>query len=126
MMADDIAMNVNSNDLILKDGDLLIIDDAERIAQMILISLRFWYGEWFLNETEGVPYLEYILVKNPNINHVRQILTETIEAVPGVVSVDSMTIDFDQKGRQLAVDYSATTDFGLLTKRVILGYNDNK
>ena len=125
-MADDIAMNVNSNDLILKDGDLLIIDNAERVAQQILISLRFWLGEWFLNETEGVPYLEYILVKNPNINHGRQILTETIEAVPGVVSVDSMTIDFDQKGRQLAVDYSATTDFGLLTKRVILGYNDNK
>ena len=65
-------------------------------------------------------------MKNPNINHARRILTEPIATVPGVVSVDSVTIDFDQKGRQLAVDYSATTDFGLLTKRVILGYNDNK
>lgn len=122
-MAVDLAMDINTNDLVLRDGDLMIIDNAERVAQQILISLRFWYGEWFLNTTEGVPYLEYILVKNPNIAHVRQVLTEQIEAVPGVQSVDSMSIDFDQQGRTLAVDYAATTDYGLITRREILGYN---
>lgn len=122
-MADDIAMNINSNDLVIRDGDIFLIDNAERVAQQILITLRFWYGEWFLNTTEGVPYLEYILVKNPNLAHVRQILTEAIESVPGVVSLDSMDIDFDRQGRTLAVEYSATTDFGLLTRREILGYS---
>jgi hypothetical protein len=121
-MAEDIAMNVNSNDLIVKDGDLMLIDNAERVAQQILITIRFWYGEWFLNTTEGVPYLEYILVKNPNLAHVRQILTEAIESVPGVVSLDSMEINFDRQGRTLAVDYSVTTGFGLLTRREVLGY----
>jgi hypothetical protein len=121
-MADDIAMNINSNDLVIRDGDIFLIDNAERVAQQILITLRFWYGEWFLNTTEGVPYLEYILVKNPNLSHVRQILTEAIESVPGVVSLDSMEIDFDRQGRTLAVDYSTTTDFGLLTRREVLGY----
>lgn len=122
-MAYDVAMNINTNDLVLRDGDLMIIDNAERVAQQILISLRFWYGEWFLNTTEGVPYLEYIMVKNPNIAHVRQILTEQIEAVGGVQKVDSMSIDFDRQGRTLAVDYSATTDYGLITRREVLGYN---
>lgn len=122
-MADDIAMHINSNDLVLRDGDIFLIDDAERVAQQVLITLRFWYGEWFLNTTEGVPYLEYILVKNPNLAHVRQILTEAIESVPGVVSLDSMDIDFDRQGRTLVVEYSATTDFGLLTRREILGYS---
>lgn len=124
-MAEDIAMNVNTNDLIVKDGDLMLIDNAERVAQQILITLRFWYGEWFLNTTEGVPYLEYILVKNPNLAHVRQILTEAIESVPGVVSLDSMDFEYDRQGRTLAVDYSATTDFGLLTRREVLGYARN-
>lgn len=122
-MADDLAMNINSNDLVIRDGDIFLIDNAERVAQQILITLRFWYGEWFLNTTEGVPYLEYILVKNPNLTHARQILTEAIESVPGVVSLDSMDIDFDRQGRTLAVEYSATTDFGLLTRREILGYS---
>jgi hypothetical protein len=124
-MAEDIAMNVNSNDLIVKDGDLMLIDNAERVAQQILITLRFWYDEWFLNTAEGVPYLEYILVKNPNLAHVRQVLTEAIESVPGVVSLDSMDFEYDRQGRTLAVDYSATTDYGLLTRREVLGYGRN-
>jgi hypothetical protein len=124
-MAEDIAMNVNSNDLIVKDGDLMLIDNAERVAQQILITLRFWYGEWFLNTAEGVPYLEYILVKNPNLAHVRQVFTEAIESVPGVVSLDSMDFEYDRQGRTLAVDYSATTDYGLLTRREVLGYGRN-
>jgi hypothetical protein len=124
-MAEDIAMNVNSNDLVVKDGDLMLIDNAERVAQQILITLRFWYGEWFLNTTEGVPYLEYILVKNPNLAHVRQVLTEAIGSVPGVVSLDSMDFEYDRQGRTLAVDYSATTDYGLLTRREVLGYGRN-
>ena len=122
-MAEDIAMNINNNDLILQDGDLLLIDNAERCAQQILISLRFWYGEWFLNTTEGVPYLEYILIKKPNIAHVRQVLTEAIEQVEGVQSVDSMTIDFDRQGRRLAVDYAVTTNYGLITRKEVLGYD---
>jgi hypothetical protein len=119
-MAEDIAMNINTNDLVLQDGDLMLIDDAERVAQQILISLRFWYGEWFLNTSDGVPYLEYILIKNPNIAHFRQVLTEAIEQVEGVQSVDSMTIDFDRQGRRLAVDYAVTTNYGLITRKEVL------
>jgi hypothetical protein len=122
-MAVDLAMNINTNDLVLEDGDLMLIDDAERVAQQIAISLRFWAGEWFLNTTDGVPYLEYILVKNPNLAHVQQVLTETIEGVTGVQAVTSMNVQFDRRGRTLAVDYSATTDYGLITRREILGYN---
>jgi hypothetical protein len=122
-MAEDIAMNINTNDLVLQDGDLMLIDDAERVAQQILISLRFWYGEWFLNTSDGVPYLEYILIKNPNIAHVRQVLTEAIEQVEGVQSVDNMTIDFDRQGRRLAVDYAVTTNYGLITRKEVLGYD---
>ena len=77
-MAYDLALNVDSWDLAIDDGDLILTDGAERIAQQILITLRFWYGEWFLDTEDGTPYLEYILVKNPNISHIKQILSERI------------------------------------------------
>ena len=123
-MAYDLAENIATGDLLLQNNDLMIIDNAERVAQQILITLRFWLGEWFLDTTQGVPYLEYILIKNPNENHIRQILSEAILSVEGVQAVDEMTLDFDAKNRRLYVEYSASTDYGLLTRKEVLGYGD--
>ena len=119
----DIAMDINTNDIVLQDGDIMMIDNAERVAQQILITLRFWYGEWFLNTTEGTPYLEYILVKQPNMAHIRQILTELIQSVEGVKSVNDMELTSDQRERHLLVEYTADTDYGLVTDKAILGYD---
>lgn len=124
-MAHDLAENIATGDLLLRNNDLMLIDNAERVAQQILITLQFWAGEWFLDTTQGVPYLEYILVKNPNLNHVRQILTEAILSVEGVQGIDDMILDFDQKNRRLYVEYTANTDYGLLTRREVLGYGNS-
>ena len=120
----DLAENTATGDLLLQNNDLMIIDNAERVAQQILITLRFWLGEWFLDTTQGVPYLEYILIKNPNENHIRQILSEAILSVEGVQAVDEMTLEFDAKNRRLYVEYSASTDYGLLTRKEVLGYGN--
>ena len=119
----DIAMDIGTNDIVLQGGDVIMIDNAERVAQQIAITLRFWSGEWFLNITEGTPYLEYILVKQPNMAHIRQILTEQIQSVEGVKAVTDMELTFDQRERSLLVEYTADTDYGLVTDKVILGYS---
>ena len=121
-MAYDIAMDVNTNDIVLKGGDVLLIDNAERIAQQILISLRFWLGEWFLDTRQGVPYLEYILVKNPNEAYTKQVLTDAIKNVDGVDLVTGMDLSLNRIKRTLIVEYTAKTSAGLLTRKELLGY----
>lgn len=122
LVAYDIALNIASNDLVIKNNDLILIDNAERVAQQVLITLRFWLGEWFLDTREGVPYLEYILVKNPNMSHIKQILTEKIKSVDGVNSIVSLNFDFRRIRRELYVDFEINTDYGLITERAVLGY----
>jgi len=122
LLAYDIALNIASNDLVIKNNDLILIDNAERVAQQVLITLRFWLGEWFLDTREGVPYLEYILVKNPNMSHIKQILTEKINSVDGVNSIVSLDFDFRRITRELYVDFEVDTDYGLITERAVLGY----
>lgn len=124
-MAYDIAMNVSTGDLVIQNGDLVLIDHAERVAQQILITLREWLGEWFLDTRDGVPYLEYILVKNPNENHIRQILMEKISGVEGVSTVTSMTLAMNNFSRTLAVEYEAETTYGLIKRKELLGYARN-
>lgn len=95
---------------------MALIDGADRVAQQIKITLGFWKGEWFLNTQQGVPYLERILVKNPNASHIRQVLQEQIASVDGVTraSVDSVLVD--QQSRTAEVIYSAETDLGKITE----------
>lgn len=121
-MAYDIAMDVSTGDIALKDNDILLIDNAERVAQQVLITLREWRGEWFLKTADGAPYLEYILVKNPNMAHVRQVLTEAIESVEGVKKCSELDLQFNRVLRTLSVSYEIDTDYGLITRKEVLGY----
>lgn len=118
----DLALNVDSWDLVFHNNDLMLIDNAERIGQQIKITLQFWFKEWFLDTTQGIPYLEHICVKNPNLQHIRQIFRNAILSVPGVDSVTELTLNVDAKTRILEVTYTANTSEGLLTRRELLGY----
>jgi len=120
----DIALDNKKHDLLLINEDLLLIDNAERVAQQIKIQLSTFLGEWFLNKSHGVPYLERILVKNPNLIIVRQLLINQILLVDDVTKVENMTLDFNRKTRILTVDYTARTPYGLVTKKEILNYGN--
>lgn len=121
-MAYDLAMNVQTGDLVVRNGDLMIVNNGERVAQQVLITLREWLGEWFLKTSDGVPYLEYILVKNPNEAHVRQVLSEAIQSVEGVKGVTELEFAFNRILRTLTVSYEINTDYGFITKKEVLGY----
>ena len=121
-MAYDLAMDVSTSDLIVQGGNLMIVDNAERVAQQVLITLREWLGEWFLKTSDGIPYLEYILVKTPNEAHIRQILTQAIESVEGVKDVTELEFAYNHVLRTLAVAYEIDTDYGLITRKEVLGY----
>ena len=118
----DLALNVDNWDLVFHNNDLMIIDNAERIGQQIKITLQFWLDEWFLDTTKGIPYLQYICVKNPNLQHIRQIFRNAILSVDGVDSVTQLNLNVNAKERILSVEYTATTTAGLITRRELLGY----
>lgn len=118
----DIALNAATHDIIINEDDIMFIDDAERVAQQIKIQLMTFLGEWFLDTTHGVPYLEQILVKNPDGNIIEAILRSQILKVPDVVSVDDMILTYDPKKRTLEVEFWANTNYGMVTRREVLGY----
>jgi hypothetical protein len=99
---------------------MTLTDDAARVAQQIKITLGFWLGEWFLDTSQGVPYLERILVKNPNMAHVRQTVLEKILSVDGVKAARIDSIFFDRQRRNAEIIYTAETDSGTVTEEVSL------
>ena len=116
-MAYDIQLDSNGD--IAIDKDITLIDGSQRVAQQIQITLRFWLGEWFLNTTLGVPYVERILIKNPNMNHVRQIIMEQVQSVPHVKSCTIDSVYMDNRQRNAEIIYTAILENGAqITKEV--------
>ena len=118
----DIALNAADHDLLLANVDLLLIDNAERVAQQIKIQHLTWLGEWFLDITHGMPYLENILVKNPNLAIIRQIFINQTLQVPDVVKIEKLDLFMDKKNRALQISYTARTNYGLVERKELLGY----
>lgn len=117
----DLALDAKTHDLTL-NGDVLFIDNAERVAQQIKIQLLTFLGEWFLDVTHGVPYLDYVLIKNPNFTLIRELFREQILKVDGVSNLVSIDIDFNSATRQMSLSYEVETEYGMITRKEVLGY----
>lgn len=112
-MTYDIALGTETHDLrIGRNGDLLMVDGAARIAQQVKVTLLMFLGEWFMNTDFGVPYVESILVKNPKMAAINAILRARILDVPGVNRVISLTPTFDRASRALRVVFEMDTAEG--------------
>lgn len=109
-----------SHDLDFSDGRLHFVAGEQRIRQQVVITLKTFLGEWFLDNTHGVPYLENILVKNPNRAEVEAILRAKIKAVPNVVGVPKMRLLLNHPTRSLATVFEIETDSGRIETEIKL------
>jgi hypothetical protein len=105
----------HEGDLAVEMGDLVIVDGIEAIAQDIWICLRFFKGEWDLDQNIGMPYFQKILVKAPNMAVIRQIYQKAILSRPGVQSITELTLTLDSATRTLRIAFRAKTIAGPLT-----------
>jgi hypothetical protein len=109
----DIAIDPLTGDILLTAaGDYEVIEGRDAIAQHVRIRLQHFLGEWFLDEREGVPYFERILVANPDLVAIREAYRRTIAETPGIASVRDIGLDFDRQTRTLRVTGSAVTTDG--------------
>lgn len=119
-MSIDIKLGLDHDLTLSKDGDLVLTDQAARIAQQIKITLLTFLGEWFLDQTWGVPYLELIMIKSPNRAQVESIIRAKVRDVPGVVGVPKVQIEINAETRQGRITLpSIQTNEGLITVSVI-------
>jgi hypothetical protein len=101
-------------DLYLEEGvlDLVIAADTEEIDQRLRSALRLFRGEWFLDQSLGVPYFEKILgLKGVSMTIVEQAFRDELKRQPDVLRVDAFEATLDKVTRRLTVEFiAATTD----------------
>lgn len=93
----DVKLNSN-NDLAFTAGDLELIREAEDVSpQSLRIRLYTFRGEWFLNTTRGIPYLQRLLQKGVSKDFIDAVFTEEASKSYAIASVDSITSEINDR-----------------------------
>jgi len=89
----------------------LLIERRPYVVASIKIRnrLKIWLGEWFADLRIGVPYIQKVLVKNPDSAVVRRIFTDVIMSMSPIVK-EVRRIDLVLTGRDLKVTFEALAD----------------
>lgn len=81
-----------SHDLgITSRGKLEIVYGPDEVKQRILVALRHYWQEYFLNVQDGVPWYEVIL-GSKNKKTVELIIRRAILEVPGVIGIVALDV----------------------------------
>lgn len=109
----NLALDPINHDVYL-DASGQIALAATPLDQRIDCRLRTFLGEFWLDQTIGIPYFQEILKKNPDMDAVRAAFASEIQKVPGVQTLDSLEVTRDRASRKLTVIFRVTGTDDLL------------
>lgn len=100
----DILEQNNKSDLVIIDYDLALTSDGEITVQKVKQALTTFKGEWFLDESQGMPYVQEIFGKSPNLNRIKSLYIRAIQSIPEVTEILELNLTEEKQSRTLNVD----------------------
>lgn len=85
------------------DGNLSMVHDAEAVGQHVRQRLGAYSGEWFLDTTAGLPWLNDILGKAYDPAIAEALVKAEILDTEGVTEITSFSVGFDRRTRGLSI-----------------------
>ena len=113
----DILLDGNG-DLAFKGTDIIL---ANSVRQKIKIRLKWFFQEWRWDDEAGVPYFEYLFVKNPDIDQIKELIEDQIFNVAEITEVNDVSIEIDSLKRSAVIRYEAVTDEKTYKEEVKIG-----
>lgn len=99
-----LAIDQASNDLYLAaDGSLATVSDALAVGQHVRQRLQTFEGEWFLDSTAGVPWLDRILGRAYDPALAEAVVKAEILDTDGVTEITSFSVSFDRETRGVTI-----------------------
>jgi len=110
-----------NNDPLSPDfGDLVVgnfvdhtVSNIDGLVQRIRIRLQVFLGEWFLDNTRGVPYFQEILEKGTSYDQISQSIKLIIAETTDVKKINSFSIkDSDIVNRKIIISFAVSSVYG--------------
>ena len=101
-MAYDFAISTLTNDISISKGKVALVNGNAEIVQRIKTRLQWLTGEWFLDTTKGLPWMQEIL-GDKNTNNAVMLIRDQITGTSGVDRVSTINVRFDAQKRELSI-----------------------
>lgn len=99
-------------DLDFSTGNLQIVTGTAEIAQKVSVRLKFFLGEWFLDQRLGIPYFQQVFIKNPQFSVLNNLFRGVVVNTPGIAEVQSFSLALNSATRTLTVTFLARASTG--------------
>lgn len=115
-IAFDLKLNSSNDITIGDDGDLtLTTTRTEMCAQTLTITLNTFQGEWFLDTSFGIPYIQEIIGVARKKSIADRIFLSAIADNAYVDSIESYTSTYDRDERYYTMTVTVTTSEGTVS-----------
>jgi len=101
----DIAFN-DEHDMYLSGRDIAFTGDSDTVVQRLKIRLQFLLEEWFLDNTAGLPYTQFILEQGASIEDIYTIFRDETKNTEGVFNIIFLVLTPTPDDKGLRVDFS--------------------
>lgn len=101
-MSVDILIDPATNDIAHRNGLIRYAVSGNETAQRVIMRIRRLKGEWFIDTTAGMPYIQDILGKR-DINYFKLLLRKEILNTDGVQSINNFRLSFNSKTGHISV-----------------------
>lgn len=103
-------MLVTDDDIVIDtNGNLVLVEGTDAIAQHIVMRLKTWQGESVYNVDAGVPYVQIIFAGNYEPESTRFIISNSALQTPGVTNASIDPPEFDADNGAITITGNAST-----------------
>ena len=112
--ASSMSRTISAGLTVDRRGNLLVLEGLDALRERVVQRLHFVLGEWFLVQSEGVPFAETIFAWTPDHRLTAQVISSELMRVGGVTGIESIGSSLDPATRRLQVTLEVQTTFGTI------------
>jgi len=98
-----------------KGGLDFLWDSPETVAQSVYTRLCLWMGEWYLDTSDGTPWMQQILGHQPN-SAADAAIRARIHGTPHVTRLYDYASYYDPTARSFTISCKIDTAFGMVNE----------
>lgn len=111
----NLAIDPITNDIIISKRNLVLIISKEALAQLCESRLLMLKGDYFLDKTQGIPYISQVFVKTSDRSLVDSFFKNTLLAIEDVNSIISYSGEYIGATRTYKIKFEVDTVLGTVS-----------